>query len=116
MRPVLSITLPSYCVTSNAVAVLVLGGAHGHPVGDVVAADNHTACVHTGVAHCTLEFAGIFHNLRHFGVGHGLLEVVDIVDEVAHRLFQLLSFFGSRGSMGMWSGTSLVRALLLSMG
>ncbi len=74
----------------NAVAVLVLGCAHGHPVGDVVAAYNHTACVHTGVAHCTLEFAGIFHNLRHFGVGHGLLEVVDIVDEVAHRLFQLL--------------------------
>ena len=52
--------------------LLVIGGAHGYPVGDVVAADDGATGMHARAAHVALEHLGILHRVAHQGVGRGL--------------------------------------------
>ena len=68
-------------------------GGHGdrHPVGDVVAADDHAAGVDAGAAHVPFELSGIVHHLPDLGVGalHLRLEfrhVFRAVGEVDRRV------------------------------
>ncbi len=39
---------------------LIYGGAHRYPVGNLVAADDYAAGMHTGISYCPLKSLGIF--------------------------------------------------------
>ena len=52
--------------------LLVIGRAHGHPVGDIVAANDGTAGVYTGAAHVAFEHLGILDGVAQYGVGRCL--------------------------------------------
>ena len=51
------------------IAVLVVGSAHRHPVGDIVAPDDNAASVNTGVADIPFKGLGIVHCAAHIRVG-----------------------------------------------
>ena len=48
--------------------LLVVGRTYGHPVGNVVTADDRTACVHARVADVAFEHLGIFDRVAQDGV------------------------------------------------
>ena len=52
-------------------SLLVVGGAHGHPVGNVVAADNGTAGMYTRTAYVAFEHLGILQRIANQRVGRG---------------------------------------------
>ena len=74
-------------------AVLVGRGAHGHPIGNVVTADNHAARVYAGVSYIAFKLLCVtqcFHHERIVAAQLGL-EVVDIFVAVLECGLQLLS-------------------------
>ena len=74
-------------------AVLVGRGAHRHPIGNVVTADDHAACVYAGVSYVAFKLLGVtqrFHHERIVAAQLGL-EVVDIFVAVLECGLQLLS-------------------------
>ena len=85
-------------------AVLVVGDAQRHPVGDVVAADNHTAGVHTGVAHIAFERFGIMEGGAHQRVAAVVFRLQ--FGDILHAVFY--SDFGGFAVGLRWKGIGTV--------
>ena len=60
------------CYEQFFACLLVFGGAHGYPVGDVVAADDGSAGMYACAAHITFEHLGILDGVAQDGVGRCL--------------------------------------------
>ena len=89
----------------DVLAIVVGRGTHGHPVGDVVASDDHATGMDTGAADATFKFLGKADGLGHARVFtlHFLLEVGETLQAVAHGDFIFLTglllghLIGARG-------------------
>ena len=93
------------------VAVFVGGGAHGHPVGDVVAAYYHAAGMDTGVPYRALEALGIVHDFGDGRLFHCRLEVIEILNAVAQIEFEFLFLVRVCGVDGHVAGHQLCQGV-----